>query len=239
MTLRVSIVFAVGIIIMIVFSVFLPFIYLFRMLNWQKADNLLVTSSAFFWARITLFLNGIRFDVYGKENIPKHNNICLVSNHQSNFDIPLILGNIPKVIGFISKIELSRVPIFNLWMFVIRCPFIDRKNREKSLDIIEKRLQKTTKGQPMLIFPEGKRSKKQEMNNFKKGGITSIIKANTIILPITVYNTHKICKGSNIKLSSFRSKLIIHKEILPSELAASPDEIIKKLENIINPLNQD
>lgn len=47
-----------------------------------------------------------RFNVTGKDNIPKEGRVILCSNHISNFD-PLILGlSIPRPIRFMAKKEL-------------------------------------------------------------------------------------------------------------------------------------
>ena len=56
----------------------------------------------------TVFRIVFRFNVLGKENIPKKGSIILCSNHTSNFD-PLILGlAIPRQIRFMAKIELFK-----------------------------------------------------------------------------------------------------------------------------------
>jgi len=238
MTLRTFSVYLYSFFIMTVPAIFLPVVYLFRLLGLQKTADYMVSRNTLAWSKGSLFLAGVKYKVYGKENIPKHSDICIVSNHQSYFDIPFILGNIPKVIGFISKKELSKIPLLNLWMYVIRCPFIDRNDREKSMKIIDKRLAKTAKGQPMLIFPEGKRSKQQAMSSFRKGGLNIIIEADATILPITLWNTHKIYEASGSQISSTGAKLIVHKAFKPSELNMTKDEIIQYLENTINPLNQ-
>ena len=238
MTLRTFSVYLYSFFIMTVPTIFLPVVYLFRLFGLQKAADYIVSRNTIAWSRGSLFFAGVKYKVYNKENIPKHNNICIVSNHQSYFDIPIILGNIPKVIGFISKKELAKIPLLNLWMYVIRCPFIDRNDREKSMKKIEKRLAKTAKGQPMLIFPEGKRSKQQEMASFKKGGLNIIIDSDATILPITLWNTHKIYEASENQISSTIAKLVVHKPFKPSELNMTNDEIIQYLENTINPLKQ-
>ncbi len=237
MTFRTFSVYLYSFIIMVGGIPFLIFVYFFRLIRLNRLADLITIFVVSLWARGSLYFAGVKYTVEGKENIPKHNNICIVSNHQSYFDIPIILGNLSKVIGFISKKELARIPLLNLWMFVIRCPFINRNDKEKSLEVINKRMEKIAKGQPMLIFPEGSRSKQQAMNSFKKGGLNIIIDSNPTILPITVCNTHKIYEASG-QISGTISKLLIHKAFKPLDLNKSKDEIIAHLENIINPFNQ-
>jgi len=238
MSFRVYAVFMVGILIMIFFSIFLPIVFLLRAANQVSLADKMVAKMTTLWARNNLRLNGIRYEVYGIENIPKDNRICLVGNHQSNFDIPLIIANIPKVIGFISKVELSRIPMLNLWMYVIRCPFINRNKKEQAIEIIRKRVQTIEKGHPMLIFPEGTRSRMQDMNSFKKGGLSAIIEADTTILPLTVCNTYSFFEGGGSIDKRQKAKLIIHQPFKPSQKKMSNDELRIELERIIHPINQ-
>ncbi len=238
MTFRTFTVYLYSFFIMTGSIILLPFVYFFRLIKWNKAADYITVKLTTAWSRGSLYFAGVKHRLYGKENIPEHNNICIISNHQSYFDIPIILGNIPKVIGFISKKELSRIPLLNLWMYVIRCPFIDRNDRDKSLEVINNRLAQTAQGQPMLLFPEGTRSKSQKMNMFKRGGLLTVIEADPTILPITLCNTHKIYEASGHKVTGTVSKIIVHKAFKPSETGLATEEIINKLEETINPFNQ-
>ena len=67
------------------------------------------------WARSLVNLSGSSIKVIGEENIPLSESVLFVSNHQGNFDIPLLLGFIDKPKGFIAKIETSKLPIIKDW----------------------------------------------------------------------------------------------------------------------------
>ncbi|MCD8509480.1 MAG: 1-acyl-sn-glycerol-3-phosphate acyltransferase [Bacillus sp. (in: Bacteria)] len=87
------------------------------------------------WARSLLKVAGVKVEVKGLENIPEE--ACLfVSNHQGNFDIPLLIGTIPRKLSFISKIEVKKIPIIPLWMEHMQCIFMDRKNRRQAIKAI-------------------------------------------------------------------------------------------------------
>lgn len=68
-------------------------------------------------------ISGAKINVIGLDNLPKDQTVLFVSNHQSNFDIPLLLSciDIPK--GFIAKKELEKLPLISTWMKYINCIF--------------------------------------------------------------------------------------------------------------------
>jgi 1-acyl-sn-glycerol-3-phosphate acyltransferase len=62
------------------------------------------------WSQSLVKLSGSKITVSGEENIPKDTAVLFVSNHQGNFDIPLLLGYLQKPKAFISKIEVKKMP---------------------------------------------------------------------------------------------------------------------------------
>src|SRR4029077_21047225 len=63
---------------------------------------------------------------------------------------------------------------------------IDRHNKESALASIEKGAESLRDGNSFLIFPEGTRSKTDEMLPFKKGGFRMAIKAGAPIIPVAI-----------------------------------------------------
>lgn len=142
-----------------------------------------------------LVLRGTRTKliVEGKENIPEGENIVVVSNHQSNFDILALvpaLKNLP--IGFVAKKSLA-IPWLKQWMEVIGCVFIDRSKPKETMTILMKEaIPKIKNGKPMVLFPEGKRSKSPKMNKMNAGGLIIAKSPKATILPVAVSNTYQI-----------------------------------------------
>lgn len=57
---------------------------------------------------------GSTVEVKGLENVPKDQPVLVVSNHQSNMDIPVLLGYLNKPIGFVSKAEIKKFRLYQL-----------------------------------------------------------------------------------------------------------------------------
>ncbi len=218
-------------------SLFLPFIFLMKFLGFKKARNKMVLKAVSLWARNIIWSCGIKTTIIGIENLPNHNKICFVSNHQSNLDIPMILGNVPRIIGFLGKAELKKVPFLSTWMRVLNCAFINRKKRYESISTIEKRIDGIRAGHPMLIFPESKRSKSATMQKFRRGGLKSIVESDITLVPLTISGTYKSMEEKK-QIRPGKSTLIIHQPIdLKIITDTERDDIYITLRDIIDPAN--
>ena len=82
----------------------------------------IVTKQVSKWARFVVKLAGGTVEVHGEEHIPKDTPVVFIGNHQSYFDIPILLGFISKRKAFISKIEILAVPGLAGWMKQSSCP---------------------------------------------------------------------------------------------------------------------
>lgn len=144
------------------------------------------------WANSLLKLAGVRVDLVGAHLIPKDEPVVFIANHQGNFDVPILLGKIDKPKGFISKIEVDRIPIVSTWMRYMGCVMIDRKDRRQSLKAIREGIETIKSGQSMIIFPEGTRSRGGTMAPFKAGSFTLATSSGVKIVPIAISGSYRV-----------------------------------------------
>lgn len=142
--------------------------------------------------RICLFISGVKIQAKGKENIPKDEACLFVGNHNGFFDILTSYVTIGKVMGFVAKKEMLRVPFLNLWMHYINCLFLDRDNIRKGLKTILKGVDYIKSGVSIFIFPEGTRSKDGKLQSFKEGSMKMAEKADCPIVPVAMTGTAAI-----------------------------------------------
>jgi 1-acyl-sn-glycerol-3-phosphate acyltransferase len=198
----------------------------------KRSDNYIHILGAFL-SRHLLFTFGIRVDVRGIKNLPKSNNLCFISNHQGLADIPIIVGYIPKTVGFIAKKELGRIPFLNIWMGALGCVLIDRKNLRNSLHTIEKGIHHIEKGHPMVIFPEGTRSRNASLGNFKPGSFKLVTGSNALAVPVSISGSYKIVEERGI-ITASKIKLTIHPAIDVSTLSETEkSNLHQKVKEII------
>lgn len=168
------------------------------------------------WAQSLLKLAGATVIVHGSENLPKNQSFVLVSNHQGNFDIPVLLGNIDVPLFFIAKIEILKIPLIRSWMKLMQCVFMDRKSVRQSLDTIHKAADLVRNGYNAIIFPEGTRSKGRPVGDFKQGSFKLATEANALILPVSIDGTYRLMESNKNRITPGTVTLTIHPPV-PTE----------------------
>lgn len=149
--------------------------------------------------RLALHIARIKIKVTGLENIPEHNNFVFVSNHQENYDIPVLMPTIKNPIIFIAKEPLFRAPVIGKWIALLgNVPIGRQADREAAKSIITG-IKRFKEGSPIGIFPEGKRSFGNEMIDFKPGAFKLAMKPKADILIGTIYDLSKIFKSFPFK----------------------------------------
>lgn len=159
--------------------------------------------------------------VTGLENLPD-GPVLFVSNHEGNFDIPVLLSAIPKPFGFISKKEVKKMPIIPMYMEEMNCVFLDRTDRRSALKSITDTVEKLKDGHSILIFPEGTRSKGQGIGDFKSGFMRIAKDANVPILPIAISGTSDIMEKNNNKIMAAAVSVELLEQV--------PAEVIQELD---------
>lgn len=145
--------------------------------------------------------------------------VLFVSNHQGNFDIFAHLGFIEKPFGFISKIEVKKIPIVRTWMSVMDCLFMDRKDRRQSVKTLKSAIGLLKNGHSILIYPEGTRSRSGELNEFKSGSLSLAKKANVTVQPVMIDGTYKIMEANKNRIKKSTVYLTFCDPIHPEEFA--------------------
>ncbi len=145
--------------------------------------------------RCVWFICGIKVEVRGAEKVPTAKPVLYIGNHRSIFDIVVGYPLCKCPTGFIAKKSLLKVPLLNLWMILLKCQFLDRKNNRKGLEVILKAIELEKKGYSMFIFPEGTRNRKYDSDKFlmmHNGSFKIAIKSGAPIQPMTMVGTENI-----------------------------------------------
>jgi len=186
-----------------------------------------------YWSRHFLRLVGARVTVRGVENVPPGDRICFIANHQSIFDILLILGYSGRAPGFIAKKELAVAPVLNLWMLALHCVFIERKNAKKALRAIDRGVRSLRKGYPMAVFPEGTRSRDGIMRRLKPGSLKLATRSDAVIVPVTLDGSFRLFEEKG-RFTPADVTMTIHPPVPTEGLSVEERKsLAEKLEGII------
>jgi len=166
------------------------------------------------WAKSMLWVVGVRVEADGLENLPANEAVILAVNHQSWFDILVLLASLPVSLRFIAKKEIRRVPGFATAMVAAGHVFIDRRKRGKAIVAMREaaaRMQK--QGLSMAIFPEGTRSPDGHLLPFKKGGFALAIEIAATLVPVAMDGGRLIMPKGTVAVRAGRVRLRCGKAI--------------------------
>jgi 1-acyl-sn-glycerol-3-phosphate acyltransferase len=145
------------------------------------------------WARTLLAIGGVKVKVEGLEKISKDGSYIFVSNHLSYMDTPVALANIPVQFRFLAKRGLFQIPFLG-WHLAraghIRVPRGDARAAVKTLTLAAQIVRE--QGISLLIFPEGGRSRRGEMGEFKEGAALIAIRAGVPLVPVGLKGTREV-----------------------------------------------
>ena len=110
------------------------------------------------WGWGLLSCLGIKPEVSGLENIEPDRPYIYAANHQSAFDIFVLLAVLPPTVRFLAKKELFAIPLFGPALGKAGNLPVDRSNRKASMKSIDRAAQAVRQGSSIIIFPEGTRS---------------------------------------------------------------------------------
>jgi 1-acyl-sn-glycerol-3-phosphate acyltransferase len=188
---------------------------LLRMVGLKKISRYVVTITGTVIHRLVILGTGAKVRIEGIEHFPppeKRDILCLVGNHQSYFDIPLVIGFLPGSAGFVAKKELFRVPFLNLWMIALGCIRLDRSSPRSSVKAIEKGIRSVRSGWPVMIFPEGTRSRSGKVREFKSGSLKLATRSESLIVPLSIRGTADLYEAKG-KVSPAPVTLTVHPPI--------------------------
>jgi 1-acyl-sn-glycerol-3-phosphate acyltransferase len=163
--------------------------------------------------RVAGGMSGVRVNVQGREKIAPGVTYVFLSDHQGNFDAPVLIHVIPRDTSVLIKQEMMRIPVLSLVLKQVDFIPLDRLNPKKAQVGIERGAQLLANGKSFLAFPEGTRSRDGRLGDFKKGVFVMAIKAQAPIIPITLRNSAQVNPPGTYGVRAGCIDVVIHDPI--------------------------
>ena len=186
------------------------------------------------WAKCILALSNIRVIVKGLSNLKPGRSYIYMANHMSNFDIPVLQAYLPVQFRWLAKAELYKIPIFGYAMKRAGYISIDRSDRKSAIESLNKAAKIIRDGVSVIIFPEGTRSRNNNVQPFKKGGFFLAVDSGVPIIPVIIHGTGRIMPKNQISIKPGNVTLEISKPIESSDYTRkTKNNLIEKVRHVI------
>jgi len=139
-----------------------------------------------FWGAQYIWINPLwRLSIEGRKKIDEHKPFILICNHQSLVDI-VVIYSLFRHFKWTSKAENFRMPFVGWVLALNRSIRIYRSSREAFGQFRRQAMRELHKGSPIMVFPEGTRSRNGEPGPFKEGAFRLAHEAKTGIHPMVL-----------------------------------------------------
>jgi 1-acyl-sn-glycerol-3-phosphate acyltransferase len=178
----------------------------------------------------------LHVEVHGAERVWGLERYCVVSSHASYIDWTVLLGYFPSPVRFIAKKELASFPVIGSYLR-LRGVLIDRGKGINAKEAIQTAIED---GQPwpILIFPEGTRSKDGKLQPFKTGGLKILAGAGLPMLPVCILGTFDIMPRYTWHIHTGRRiRMFIGEAVRPDEFP-TVDAAITEVERRVRAVHE-
>lgn len=195
------------------------------------------------WAKYLIYFDFIWIDKKQLSILPKAPYI-ICANHTSYLDIVLTYCLFRDYFVFMGKIELNKVPLFNIFFKDMNI-LVDRKSVTGSHRAFLKAAQEIDKGHCVALFPEGTISQKApQMLPFKNGAFKLAIEKQVPIVPVTFINNWNLLEDKAFWKSRCRpgvATVVIHpfietKGMTEEDLLSLKSKVFETINQPLKPL---
>jgi 1-acyl-sn-glycerol-3-phosphate acyltransferase len=162
-----------------------------------------------------------------------HGAFIAVANHSSHLDAPLIMCALPRRMGRYLAAGAAADYFFDIWwrriltaLFFNAFP-IDRTGTAQKQGVSKKLL---NRGVPLLVFPEGTRSKTGEMAQFKAGAAALSLSCDVPLVPVAIVGASAAMpRGRNWPIPGRPPVAVIFGEPMIGLPGETPDQFSERI----------
>lgn len=169
------------------------------------------------WSRLLLAVSFTRIETSFEEPLNEEKSYIYLANHQSYFDILVLLATIPSQVRFAAKASLFRIPIFGWALSAGGFIPIDRNDRSRAKQAFAAASSRLQSGASVLFFPEGTRSRDGSFGTFQRGGFLLALRSGVPIVPIGIRGAHDVLPRGSLRVRPGRIQIHFGSVVDPAD----------------------
>jgi len=160
----------------------------------------------------------LRMARIGREHFPDHGPAIIASNHRSFFD-PFIIGTMARrPLYYVAKRELFEINPVITWLIAALGAFpVDRGRGDRDTIATAKEL--LARGEMVLIFPEGTRTRPGPLGKPHRGVGRLAIETGAPVIPVAIIGTESIRRGWRIRPCKVRIRAGLPMRFAPADVS--------------------
>jgi len=188
------------------------------------------------WFAIFVFHITTRLHLRGRYNVPTSGPFIIVSNHLSWTDIPLVPLHLNRKVVYIAKEEYFSSKLAWLVRFLGAFPVKRGEGDRQALRTGEDQLKK---GNILVIFPEGTRSRSRTMAKAHAGLGMIALRTGVPVVPVAIWGSENALKklGTPVTISYGKPMLLTPKgaKITREDIDEATDKVMRKIAEMLPP----
>ena len=186
------------------------------------------------WSRVMLLTVGARVTYHDPHGALRQPRCIYIANHQSNVDIWVMANVMPLGTRFVAKQEMFRIPVPGRAMTAAGFIRIDRSNRAAAIRSLTQAAESIRAGRPLILFPEGTRSRDGKLQPFKKGAFHLAMLAGVPVVPVAIRGTFEIMPPKSTRVRPGPVEVFFERPIDLSEFESDhPHDLLRAVHSVI------
>ena len=190
------------------------------------------------WLIMKTILSPVKVIGMDKDKIDKSKPRVYAVTHASALDIPILYVNLPFQFRIIFKSELLAYPFIGWHLKRSGQVCINQQSPAASIGAIKSALRGLRSGTPLVIFPEGGRTRDGQIQPFLPGAFFLAIKAQADIVPIALIGTFDLLPMNTYHIKCQPLEMRVGKIIPTAGLTVrDTDEVSAQVKSAIEALH--
>jgi 1-acyl-sn-glycerol-3-phosphate acyltransferase len=166
-----------------------------------------------------------RFGIAGPASRPVRKTV-VVSNHESNAD-PFLVSFLPWEMKWLGKASAFRIPVVGWMMRMAGDISVERGDSDSAKAAMAVCAEWLARGVPVMLFPEGTRSKDGQLLPFKDGAFRLAIDTGADVLPLAIAGTREALPKHSWRFGRSRGWVTVGTPITTAGMTLADVESLK------------